>query len=251
MEAGYITATLPSHGVLYGGDLPEIPGGKYEIRQLTAQEDSLIFQQGAPALDRINRVIDTCIKLPNGFDPQALLVADRMSILLTLRVISLGPQYSVPFKCQFCGKQSKSTLNIIEDLDNKGAPDDLHEPLDADLPDKGVLVSLRFMRGTDESRIMKRADRLMMQSNDMNDPSYFHRLALLIVAIGGDTAKSLGEREDFVRSLSLKDVTVLRNTIDKNEPGVDLRVYPTCRSCGATNELMMPFTAEFFRPSDL
>ena len=252
-DAEYMTATLPSRGILYGkidGE-PEIPGGKYEVRKLTSREDALIFQQGAPALDRINRVINSCVRLPNSFDPDNLLVTDRMAILLTLRIMSLGRKYKVPFKCQFCNQQSKYELDILEDLDEKTPPEDLEEPIDVDLPDEGIMVTLRFMRGTDESRVMKRANRLMMQSTDVQDQSYFHRIALLIVGIDGDTTKALGEREDFVRHLSLKDITTMRNAIDKHEPGIDLRVYPLCGHCGATNEMALPFTAEFFRPSDL
>lgn len=250
MDAGYTPVTLPSRGILYEGQIPE---GRYELRKMTAQEDALIFQSGGASLahDRINRVINACAKLPNGFDPLDLLLTDRMAILLSLRIITFGAQYSIPYRCSYCRNQGKFQLNVLEDLNQTEAEDGLEEPIDVMLDDVGKLVSMRFLRGRDEERVMKRSKRLMMQSNDASDQSYYHRMALQIVAIDGDTSRTLADVEDFIRSLSAADVARMRNAVDKQEPGIDLRVYPVCKGCGAMNEMMLPFTAEFFRPSDI
>ena len=270
--------SLPSQGVLYkdkntGDEL--LPGGKIEIRKTRGQEDAILLSQGLDGLDRIAKIINTCSRIPKAKSDQPdrltqldLLLTDRMAILLALRTLAFNtPWYNYVYKCQFCSKTTKAWINLIEDLperspetmaDNLFAageidnPDDfvLDEPLTLDLVDEGVTIQARFLRGYDEVKIAKRAKRLAMTSNDLGDQSAIYRQALQIVTINGEEAKD-AHKEAFVRQLSSGDLALLRIAVDDLEPGLDLRIFPTCDKCGADNELSLPFTAEFFRPTVL
>jgi len=243
------TIKLPSRGVLYGGLIPD---GAVEVRKLTVQEISILESQGSGGIERLNTVLRSCCRLPNpGIHHGQLLITDRMAILLALRTFTYGPLYNFQYKCMFCGSVCKSTVNIAEDLEEHEADDELKEPITVELKDSNSVVMLRFLRGDDEDKVAKYAKRVKMQSNDQGDPSSMHRIALQIVALNGDEKVELRRREDFVRGLTAADLIRLNKAVDEKEPGLDLTVFPDCSSCGSTNELNMPFTGEFFRPTNV
>jgi hypothetical protein len=268
--------TLPSQGVLYCDPNTTdelLPGGKIEIRKTTGNEDAVLLSQGLDGLDRIAKIINTCSRIPKT-DPSAperitqldLLLTDRMAILLALRTLAFNtPWYNYSYKCQYCNKTTKAWINLVEDLperspesiaDTKFAAGEindpseftLREPITLDLVDERVQIQVRFLRGHDEAKIAKRAKRLAMTSNDLGDQSAIYRQALQIVTIDGEERKE-AHKEAFVRQLSSHDLAQLRIAVDDVEPGLDLRIFPTCDKCGADNELSLPFTAEFFRPT--
>jgi len=261
-ELGFQDVKLPSRGALYGD---KIPDGVVQVRKLGATEEAQLLSSGAQGLDRIDVVLKNCVKLPGDFKHDELLMTDRMALMLAMRTATFGPSYSFDYRCRYCNAMQRTNppINIIEDLEET-TPDSIHlkmeeqgdrdwtlrEPITVELPDEKVSITFRFLRGKDESRIVKRASRMMMQSVDGSDPSYLFRFAVQIVTIGGEE-KDIGQKELFIRKLSATDLARFRIAVEDNEPGIDLRVYPACRSCGAANEMMMPFTAEFFRPSRL
>ena len=118
------------------------------------------------------------------------------------------------------------------------------------LPDAKKTVDLRFLRGHDEMRVVKRTKRPLLQSVDAGDPSYLFRFALQIMRIDGEEV-DLGKKELFIRKLTATDTAHMRIETEAAEPGIDLTVYPECAGCGAASQMPMPFTAEFFRPSSL
>lgn len=72
-----------------------------------------------------------------------------------------------------------------------------------------------------------------------------------IVEIDGAVESNPLKKMDFVRSLTATDSLKIRSTLNAVEPGVDLTIHPECSRCGASNELEVPFTNEFFRPAGL
>lgn len=239
---------LPSRGVLYGG---RIPDGKVKIRKWTVQELTILEAQGEGATDRMKRIVSSCCTLPNAFDPNELLMTDRFAILLAQRTFSLGsPKYQYEFQCKYCTKVNRGAVcNIQDDFDESFAPDDLKEPIIVELPDAGVQVGLRFLRGSDEDAVIKISKRLKMQSNDAADPSSVIRLARQIAVIDGNDQVNLADRETFTRRLTAGDVSRMRNALDAVEPSIDTTLYPTCKFCTADNKIDMPFDVEFFRPT--
>jgi hypothetical protein len=221
-----------------------------QIRKWTVAELSFLEAQGEDVMGRIRRIVDTCTILPNAFPAEKLLIVDRFAILLAQRVFSVGtPVLLYDFRCTFCGQISyKVKGNMQEEFEDKMAGDDLAEPVEVDLPDAGVKLGLRFLRGYDEEAVAKIAKRVKMASNDGADPSSTMRIARQILTIGTET-RDAKEKELFVKGLSVSDLMVVRRKMDALEPGVDTTFHPTCRHCGADNEVDMQFTAEFFRPT--
>lgn len=236
--------TLPSQGVLYGD---KIPGGRFELRPMTTAEEAILFNTSGDGISKVNAVIDACA-VTKDIPLEDLLLIDRFYILLVLRTRSFGAVYAFPTRCQGCQAQFKTEINISEDLEINPMSEDVVEPFDVTLPFNGDTVSLRFLRGKDEVRVARHAKRIRMQSTDPGDPSHTHRMALQIVAINGREVQ-LVEAQRYVESLDIGDSNAIRTRVEEVEGGVDTTCYVDCRMCGFVNEIDMPFTIEFFRPS--
>lgn len=237
---------LPSRGVLYEGKLPE---GRVQLQPMTAKQQALLQTQGGGILGKLDAIIDTCCKLPAGMPHKDLLLTDRLAILLALRTKTFGPEYTFRWRCRECGKSNSATINITEELNEKiGVEGQLVEPIEIELPDKGTTLKLRFLRGTDEAQAVKNAKRFEMQSNDAQDPSYLYRIALQLISEDEKPFANILEKQSFVEKLTAGDLIVIEDTVNEVESGIDNKLFLECGKCEATNEMGMPFAAEFFRP---
>lgn len=277
-ELNWQPMDLPSRGVLYVDattKAPLLPEGKVLLRKMTAHEESILMSQGSQGLDRIGKIVTNCVNIPGAqgedgtkLTPADFLMTERMAILLALRALTFQTTwYSFTFRCQYCNQTAKATENLadlpernpetiayklLEEGKIKSLDEfTLAEPIEVNLTDSGHVLLVRFLRGTDEERIAKRSKRTRMASNDMGDQSHIYRLALQIVAVDDEDNWPDAKKEAFVRQLSAGDTARWRIAVDDKEPGLDLTVYPACNACGADNEMSLPFTAEFFRPTSL
>lgn len=270
-ELQWVEMVLPSRGVLYKKDDGDsfIPDGKINIRKWLTHEIATLLSQGVQGLERVNKIIANCSQLPNGFRHKQLLVTDRMSILLAQRAHTFNtPDYRFEYKCPHCNANTSSEVDMTEfeesnpesigwKLHERGdidSPEDfvLEEPFKIpELPDaKGIEIKARFLRGEDEEKIATRSKRISLQSNDPTDPSFQYRLALMIEMINGEK-EPLARREQFVREMTAADSARFMNAVDRIEPGIDVTTTAACRQCGGETSLPLPFTAEFFRPTDI
>jgi hypothetical protein len=240
------TVELPSRGVLYEDKLP---GGKVNLRPMGEAEENLLFQRGGDAVMKAHRIVDNCYLDAAKVAPGDLLMIDGFYILLMLRVQMFGPVYEVPFRCQACSHQRKTRVNILEELDKRDMADGVVEPFEVVLAHAKKTVNFRLLRRKDEEDVSKHTKRMLMKSTDFGDDSARYRIGKQIMSIDG---KEVGgeEAQRFARALDMKDANDFRLAVEAVEGGVDLTLYQDCPACGYANEYTMPFTAEFFRPSN-
>lgn len=235
----YAPVTLPSRGALYDGKLP---GGKVEIRKMTVAEE-VILQSTSGGADLVGKLVQACCKLPPGFLHSQLLLSDRIAILIALRVYTFGPRYQVPYTCSGCGAVNKADVDLSTDVrEREGAPK-IVEPIEVSLVDATKRVSLRFLRGSDEATIAK------SRKKDAPQDETVVRMALQLDKVDGEDLPNLDAKIAFVRALTIPDAMDIRDALEKVEPGLDTRISPACSSCGEVNEMQMPMTPEFFRPT--
>lgn len=256
-ERGWTDVTLPSRGFFYGDAVPD---GKAQVRKLTMDEQAKLQSAGLDPVQRIAGIIRVACRLPRDFPADNLLITDRQALLLYQRVYTLGPSYTFTYRCPGCGKSVKHTTNILNDLEETtpaeaadalsrlDPPQELAEPFHVELPDAGVVVECRFLRGTDVSEVVKRAKQFRMASVDNSDPSAIIRLALVINAVNGERLDTR-RKEQMVRGMTLGDSLRIEHATELRETGVDTTVRPSCSLCGFEAEIDMPFDATFFRPT--
>lgn len=243
----YTSIHLPSRGLLYEG---KIPDGKVEIRKMTTSDEAIMAGANGTSNDKITRLIAACVKFPQGVQQSELLVTDRFYLLLALRTTTFGPNYNFGYKCQYCGAQHKEKVDILTDLTEKTAAPDLIEPILCKLTEDGSELGLRLLRCADEDSLTRMAKRAKVSAQqEGQDVGYISRLALHVVTKNGVEFTDALERQEFVKMLTAGDALDIRACLEKAEPGIDLTLNLECGTCNAMNEVDMPFTADFFRPS--
>jgi hypothetical protein len=97
----------------------------------------------------------------------------------------------------------------------------------------------------DEEEILQIQER-KKKAGAMSDNLVTTRLQFAIVSIDNKTDKAaIGS---FIRNMPAKDSLALRQFIDRNEPGVEMKSYMDCPNCNETSEVKMPLGASFFWP---
>jgi len=243
---------FPSKGLFYDGKMPE---GQAEIRAWTTAEIKLLVsarnrnkdEQLEKALDR---VIDSCLRLPNGMKHEDLLYTDGFYALVAQRVFTYDPKFKSEFKCNDCGKKNEVWVDLFEDLNPLLPADDAKEPIEVHLPKSGVPVLLKLLRRKDVRSINKYSKQKLDKSPmaaDFGDPGFSYRLALQIVSIDGEKV-GMGEKLVWVDSLHAKDLMALENALEDATSGVDPQITKSCLMCGEENKFVVPMNIEFFRP---
>jgi len=258
--------TLPSRGLLYLKEDKEssiLPGGVVSLKSMTAREQGILYNPGGDPTSKFDQILTNC--LINS--PQAAskyLITDRLYMMLILRTRSLGGVYKVPMRCSSCRTQYRHEVDLANDLKMSVYEDPMSfkedspnikaignmfkEPFVFRLPEADKEIEYRLLRGEDEKVIATQAKRILMQSTDQTDPSHILRLSLMIQKVDGVELNS-AEKLMFIQDLDFGDISKFDRDVEDHESGLDLTILCECRSCGYTEEVGMPFTAEFFRPS--
>lgn len=238
---------LPSRGLRYDG---AHEGGQFYMRMMTTEDEELLA--GANKQTNANMLIDELLRrcwirpeIPYG----KLLLADKFYMLFFLRAISLQEEYGFKVTCPECGFRWEHQLRVPDDLEKRELEPTDPDPFFTELPVSGAKVGLRLLRVEDEERIRKVADRAYARTAKRGDPSYTLRLAAHIVSINNEEVDPATARA-FIKTLVSKDSVKLRNAIDSNDIGINLRVTTECPRCGEEAADTVKFNESFFRPRD-
>lgn len=245
----YVPITLPSRGLLYGPkaliSTPPLPGGVVHIRKILVREDEILLSSGGTLLTKLSKILAATLKLPAGFDPESLLIEDRVYALIALRAHTYGSALQITFNCPHCGaKAREATVDVVQDLNEIPLPADFCEPVDVYLPDAKCRVGLRLVRGRDESDLLKLAKAAEQKGHTATPVQ--DQLRLLIVTVDGEEIAPLAKM-DLIRNLTASDVLATRKAMPNY--GIDTSIAPTCNRCEAPVQMDVPFGADFLRPS--
>jgi hypothetical protein len=239
---------LPSRGLVYPPDSPLHGCETVDIRAMTAREEDILTSR---ALIKKGTVITELIKsclIDKRIDVPKMLSGDRNALMIALRITGYGADYNVEAECPACNTKSKQTFNL-SDLEIKPLQ---VEPVqngtnlfEVTLPITKKRVRFKFLTGADEEEILVIQER-KKKAGAMGDNLVTTRLQFSLVEVEGKTDKAL--ISSFIRSLPAKDSLFLRQTIDQNEPGIDMKSYIDCPSCSESSEVRIPLGASFFWP---
>lgn len=236
---------LPSQGNLYDGKFPD---GEMIISPMTTQEEQLLNSKKSDRITVLNQLIKNCIvDCPVRFED--LLVSDSFYILLCIRNVSFGSDYSFNLTCPKCNTKFRKEVLVPNSLKIIAlTPEDDNEPYEVTLPLSEDKITFRLLRIKDESEIRRYSQSQYSRSVTPGDPSYCYRLAMYLQTVNGEKLDAVRKLE-YIENLIAKDSLVLRNNIDKREFGAELDISFDCPSCGFSDSSTMPFDREFFRPS--
>lgn len=239
--------TLPSRGVLYGGQLPE---GKVEIRAMTTDEEAIMVSNKGERIAMLDRIIRNClVNCPVQLDK--MLDADRTYLLFAIRNLTFGPKYSITIPCAnpACRQTFTVDVNLQTDLRVKQLEDTDEEIVEVEMPSGTVLGFHRLTVEEDRDvlEFARKRGGSASAASDPRDPSYAYRLARHLKTKDGSPLDPTEALNLF--PLPSDDSLALTQAIEDFSCGIDLELSHACPFCGATSKQNLQFTEEFFRPS--
>lgn len=228
---------LPSLGKFYNHKKKSI-----KVGYLTAADENILMA-GNTAKDGVvmtllrNKIYEPEIK------PEELLNGDIQAILIFLRNTAFGSEYEMNVTDPETGKIFKTTISL-EELSYKipEVESDENGLFTTVLPKSGSNVKLRLMNFKEYSDLDRMAETYPV---GRIAPKQTWRLQKTIVEIDG--ISDLGTIAQKIESLPILDSKYIRNFIEKNEPGLDLKRRIIAPS-GRELSIDIAFGVEFFRP---
>ena len=245
---------LPSRGQFYSSTHPLHGKETIEIKYMTAKEEDILTSQSllekGLALERLmaNLIVNKRIK------PDNLLSGDRNAILIAARKSGYGAQYETKVTCPNCSEADTHNYNLDEAVVSLVPEGDELAELNVrktengyfaiDLEKNPVTVEFRLLTGKEETYMLRSAEK--RKKKKLAQQLITDQLKLMIVSINGYTDKDLIHQ--FVDTMALTDVKILRKGAQKVTPNIELRKEFVCDQCGHEDEIEFPFTTDFFWP---
>jgi hypothetical protein len=246
------TVPIPSEGKVYPTNSPLYNRQVLEIKAMTAQEEDILssralIQQGTV----ITHLIESCL-IDKSVNVQQMLLGDRNSLMVSVRITGYGSAYSAESMCPECGVRSSQEYSLT-DLEIKRLEIEPVVPgenrFSFTLPVTKKEVHFKFLTGADEEERSVTMERRKKLSPGMKvDTVVTSKLEQLILSIDGVTERN--KVNQFVKNMPALDSRRLRAYIEKQEPGIDMSVWMSCPSCSNTSRVSLPIGSNFFWPSE-
>jgi len=236
---------LPSGGRFYASGASSV-----KVKPITAKEEDILSNQrllrSGKAFDELMK---SCVVEWNGIQFNELLVGDKNTILMAIRVISLGEDYDVELTCPHCEKKSPLNISLKEDLSIKRLTQESvagKNEFQWQSP-KGINYTIRLMTHKDQQEIEQETKRkkAMFKANYKESPiSDF--LVHSIVSIEDIRDKS--EILEILANAPSDELRALLVFIKEISPDYNMKYDFECLNCGETTEVAIPMNAGFFWP---
>jgi len=238
---------LPSKGLVYPVDSSLHGLENIDITCMTAKEENILTSR---ALIRKGTVLDVLIKnclVDKTINVPSMLVGDRNALMIAIRITGYGSDYSVAVDCGSCNEQIQETFSL-SDLPIKrlkiNPVEQFTNQFVFTLPRLKKDVVFKFTTGIDEANLTKTFERSRKVSEI--ESVVTTQLTNSIISIGGITDK--GKISRIVQNIPAMDSLALRNFVEENEPGIEMKSFVTCNSCGWDGEIDIPIGVGFFWP---
>lgn len=242
---------LPSKGMYYSKD-SILSNGYVHLRYMKGEDEEILL---SPKHLKDNTFIETLLQklvLEPDFDVYELSLGDRMYLMLSARVMSLGSEFIVPtIMCPNCGhtdKEVKFDVSQIQEKIVKQTPVEPHTGIfKTTLPDCGHEITVSITTGEVEKRIEDKRKKMQQVNTEF---TFNHGVAELLQSSTGidGVNPTYGQKLKYVKELPIKDSRRLRQFMNEINGIPDNRLPHNCTSC--THEFMVPieFGISFFFP---
>jgi len=235
---------LPSGGKLYGKDSP-LASGKIELKYMTAREEDILTSQN---LIKKGVVLDHLLNsliLTEGVKTDDLLVGDKNAVMIAIRILAYGPQYSVEMINPDDGQRFTHTFDL-SDLPYKKLPKNVKYDKNAfefELPVSKKKVIFKLLNGNDEKLISDELESLAKLNTSREVTT---RLRYAILSIDGNDDRSAVNA--FVDNMLARDSLSLRNEMVRISP--DIEMVQEIEINGERRDVSIPLDINFFWPSE-
>lgn len=244
---------LPSRGVVYPPDHPLHMQESIQIRAMTAREEDILTSKALIKKGTvITELIRSCL-IDKRIDPNHMILGDRNALMISLRITGYGADYAVEVSCPSCGERSKQSFDLGALPISRLTKDPIAEGsniFEAIMPkgkdtDPDITIRYRHLTGTDEISIQQIQERKKKQGigvDNLITLRYQHQ----VVAVNDITDRT--KIQMFCQRMPTKYSLSLRQAMDGNEPGIEMKQDMQCPHCMEESGVSMPLGANFFWP---
>ncbi len=211
--------------------------GKVTIMEMTTREESLLTKQKKMRDGTaIEKIIQQCTAEALPLDD--LLVQDRYFLMLQVRRITYGNDYTFRARCPQCGATFEWEVDLSK-IESKPLAHSADHVYELTLPRSGRVIRWKHLRG--------RHEKTLLQARSSMDDDALIPVALGLYCVGVDGNEQYPH--DFFDKLGGMDSMAFRDDINSNQCGPDLELEMECRQCDMDFTLEMPVSSSFFWPS--
>lgn len=250
---------LPSLGLYYGDSMPE---GKLQVRPMGITAEKILSTQRLAASGKsINLMLRKCVKFPNGFNPEDLLLGDKNFLFFYIRGITYGPEYNFLYTCtnKQCGRTSDFEGSLHDVRIKFADPEIGPSPFKIELPilsataKKKVWVKVKMLTSKQSQEMINKIN-TSKRYEDLDatiDEAVSSNIANLIVEAGTEdhSTTDVEKIQKFVERMHSNDAKTIDQFIEKITPGIETSIKISCPHCRNEMRTELPITESFFRPS--
>ena len=245
------SAPLPSKGQLYDKNSSLYQRETVDIRAMTAKEEDILMSQAYIKQGVvIDKLLESCI-IDKSIDISELLVGDRNTILVALRVTGFGSDYSATTTCTHCSARDTSVFDLtglkLKNIDVNPVSPGVNE-FEVQLPVSKKTATVSFMTAGIEKEIRvteKRNKEILGIDPDVNRVTT--RLSNTVKSIDG--IRDRNKLKKFIENMPLQDSRIIRQFIKNNEPGIDMSTSYNCSHCNQEAQVTLSLGLNFLWPS--
>jgi len=232
---------LPSQGILYKNQKQTV-----KVEYLTAMDETILT---SPNISSGGKIIDILLKRKVkdlGFDVADLLVGDRTSLMIYLRVTAFGEEYSQLVFNSISGEFEEGIINLSNLKQKKLTikPDENGE-FEFLLPKSNKKVTFTLLTGKDEEIIDIRDKEDLKRNSDGVSNKLIFSLEQQVKSIDGERDKI--KISNTLKKIPIIDSRSLRKYIEDITPGLDFKT--TARTQGGESvDTFLRFNTSFFWP---
>jgi|TARA_R110002110_G_scaffold37038_1_gene122748 hypothetical protein len=222
-----IEVDLPSQNKFYKLIEPSLP---ITLRPMNFEDEKSMVSNKNANSDVLNILLGRCV---SNVSIGSILLFDKLFLLMKLRQISYGEDYTATISCPQCRRENNVSFDLSK-LKINYVEDNATNPFEVKLPVIDKVVKVQFPRIEDEKYFS-------------NLEGLTSNLWRFVEDIDGHSKKPI--ISGVLKKLPLKDMHVLMNTIQGKEYGLDTTVRFACNYCTYHEKMDLPITADFFTVS--
>jgi hypothetical protein len=238
---------LPSGGLYYLKEHRLHGVDKIEIKMMTAKEEDILLNESylrqGVAIDKLLQsvIVDKTIRLGD------LLIGDKNALLFATRISGLGPEYRVKLSCAICNASDEENFDLAS-LGHKVISSD-EEIVKTEngtfmitLPTTKLQIEFKILDGNSEKSLDETVKK--RKKYKMPEDKLLYMMEMMVVSINGVDNRS--QIKLCLEKIPASDCRYLRKSYEQVSPDMELGFDHTCSSCGITQEVTLPLTADFF-----
>lgn len=245
-DSMYQIIDLPSRGWTYDQNSP-LSSGKLKLKIPTAREQAILSSQN---LIRKGLMIDEFLKalILDRIHINDLLSGDKLYALYAARRMTYGNDYQVSVQCPKCNHVEESVKFNLAEIPLKDSSKLFQHPRETKqfeftLPVSQKIVKFKLNDGWTEQMIEKR-----LNNNKNPNMETLIRTVAQITQFEGHT--KFGDILNEIVNVPARDTLALRHYIYDISPDFNMEITHSCDRCYRDSEVLIPFTGEFFWPSN-